>query len=1686
MKTKTIHAAIAAMCVAAALPSWAADWTDANGNEYTALKYIKGNGNGSSTGGPRIITDIRPAGTDAVKLKFMPTTVSGSECLFCTRNSKTGSNVQTDAFSGFRIGSKIRIDRFHSTRYTTCNTTTLAANSEYALIADFNKGDVVGSAEDSAVSINGVYQVLSPQGRSDGKLGYSAYTPAGNLMLFASHLSGSSLSASSAYDNSGSYYLYYFQLYSSSGVLTHNLMPAKNSSNVAGLYDTVGRKFYAPVAGSASGSDAFASAARTVTGSGKKWTGLGSDNKMSTGANWEGGVAPAAGDDLDFTLAPPFAEINADIPGVTFGKMWIDDGEIPTFTGSMTISAINLPMKVADNPAITIVAGNYTWSGGAAANWGDAGIWSYEGSAVTWANDNNAIFNTAATATLDRDVVSMGVAFNADVSIVSNNVAHTLVVPTAFVASGKTATIDVPTVSALEKTGAGTLVLSQDRTSDTVLTEGTLELAGTASLDCPGFTLGTDPAKPVTLRVGADATLANIPSRWVVGNVVGVTSTVYKAGGNWSVDHFTLGNASGAVMTLHNEGGDLLSTNYFYIGNNGAALSTLTVGGGTVGCTTPSSQRVFIGYFNEGVLTVTNTGVFTVDKSLFVANRANGTVNISDGGRVVSGGDIVFGFRSATAIGIVNLGRGGVLEANSAYLYTAGGSATVNFDGGTFKWKGDTTWLSASAVGEIFPPNGSVKAVDVTVSANGGTIDNGGILIRIPRTITGAGGMTFSGAGTTLISANQEYLGTTTVSNGTTLVVSGIALAGPLALDAGSGLDVTNYAGAAAVSATSLMLPSSGTVALTLNGGAFPEGAYTICSAAGVTAADGAKFSITTADGLPSNWSVSGSTLVLSVGNVAGNTWTGGANDGKMSTGGNWLDGSAPVDGDDIDFSSVSASATIIADIANSTFGTVTMGEGVITFTNAIAATNFTDTSKISVGADSTVMVVGDLVFTESGNEYICYTVAAGGRFVVTGDIVAAEGKGVYLYPSMTTSIAGTIAAKGLVNNAAAQCFLLAPSGNHINWEVGEDGITGSYSYYVSPGANSSAKIVAATNFTIAATIDNRKTLVLNTTGTDGVPHTITVGDGTTGLIDDSGYVETTGAGRVLFNSVSTFGGGLAVKGTSTLAVNPGCRPGNAHVHLYEGTTLEVTQAGTVALPGYLTFDSGTTLKLASSGSAVGAITTAGGAISVSGEGTTALVVTGEPLAAGEYPILTPSSAMSENAVTRFALDATAVKGANDAWLAGSNALTMNIGDRSQLPAGVWVGGIDGNFSTAANWKNGIVPSAGTALDFSSVASARTINVDVENAVFGAVAIGEGAITFTGSITATSFSDTAKIAVGENSTVTLDNDLELYRASGGNIYIIETVASGGVFAVTGDIIAKSGNKGTVMPCNTESMYGTISARGLVNNSAEIDKFSFTRGYENSTARWAIGDHGITGTARYCIGNANGVTANVRAEADFTLSAGLVIFRPLTLDTTGSDGVAHTITLGTNTLSVSGGLFGANTAGMAIVAGTGKVVVNYDVDDLSPYATSLTNPFVVTNTATLAFMSGADVGTEMVTVNGDATLEIAESGTVTFNGGLTLDDGATLAFNFTNRATLPVLAVAAGTTFAANGAVTVKVSGVRPKGGENILTSCGGFDAAGVSVSLAADAPKWVKGLSVNSDGNLVLDVKRGGMVLVVK
>ena len=142
-------------------------------------------------------------------------------------------------------------------------------------------------------------------------------------------------------------------------------------------------------------------------------------------------------------------------------------------------------------------------------------------------------------------------------------------------------------------------------------------------------------------------------------------------------------------------------------------------------------------------------------------------------------------------------------------------------------------------------------------------------------------------------------------------------------------------------------------------------------------------------------------------------------------------------------------------------------------------------------------------------------------------------------------------------------------------------------------------------------------------------------------------------------------------------------------------------------------------------------------------------------------------------------------------------------------------------------------------------------------------------------------------------------------------------------------------------------------------------------------------------------------------------------------------------------------------------------------------------YAVTDAATVVLTNGTGFANGTVSVSSTATLAV-ESGTANV-GGLTLAYGAALAFNFTESGVRPVLAVANGATV--SGAVNVKISSElseedKPSGGTRVLTSGGGF--AGKTVSLAAGSPKWVKGVSVNGDGNIVVDIVSNGMMIFVR
>jgi len=463
------------------------------------------------------------------------------------------------------------------------------------------------------------------------------------------------------------------------------------------------------------------------------------------------------------------------------GFTLLDGGSVLDFV-QLTGSDAALCSKVisADGKTITVLKSSvpsYVWNGGAAANWGDAGAWIRGDAAATWADGNNAIFSTAnATATLAADASANSAMFMVDATIADGG--GTLAVPAVFVANGVSATIAAPISGAFEKTGEGTLTVTNRTDSATTISEGTLAICNGASLDWSKLTLGTDAANPVALDLAPDATLTGIPANLYVGGVEDITATVRKSGGSWSVNgNFAVGRASGAVTTFLHEGGTVTASggsSYFVVGATGARRSSMIVSGGTVSTLTPS-PNMMIGSNTDGAVVVTNTGTMSARGPIVVSVQAVGSLDVADGGTVVAGGLYIGGASSSATTGTVSLASGGMIELRSSVTNRYGtGMGTFNFNGGTLTAGASCTLIA------------SHDKLTVNVLANGGTIDNGGNNIVINKGMVGVGGITLRGAGTTTFSVDQEYAGATTVKSGTTLSAIGRTFAGPVVFESGA------------------------------------------------------------------------------------------------------------------------------------------------------------------------------------------------------------------------------------------------------------------------------------------------------------------------------------------------------------------------------------------------------------------------------------------------------------------------------------------------------------------------------------------------------------------------------------------------------------------------------------------------------------------------------------------------------------------------------------------------------------------------------------------------------------------------------------------------------------------------------------------------------------------------------------
>lgn len=568
-----------------------------------------------------------------------------------------------------------------------------------------------------------------------------------------------------------------------------------------------------------------------------------------------------------------------------------------------------------------------------------------------------------------------------------------------------------------------------------------------------------------------------------------------------------------------------------------------------------------------------------------------------------------------------------------------------------------------------------------------------------------------------------------------------------------------------------------------------------------------------------------------------------------------------------------------------------------------------------------------------------------------------------------------------------------------------------------------------------------------------------------------SGAVTKVGSGTLTVARSQTSTAALAVD-SGTLSLNGGlsvARP----VTVASGATLRLNATAKSSI-GNLTLAAGSTVDIAAYSCGVVALEAT--TLNLPAEGTVTLTQNGAAFTAGAYGIVSKDGLTVADGA-KFAVSA---GGLSYEWRVVNDILVLYVGDIP--PDNTWVGfGGDGRIANPMNWAGGVVPAEGADLDFSRLTAATTINADADHA-FGVVTMGSGVKTFIGSLTATSFSDMSKVAVGANSTVTIDGDLVLNTSGNVIDYACYTVAAGGVLRITGKIIVPSTKTYYVTPCFTDSIEGTIAAKGIVNNGQR--EFGLTRARSDAIVNWEIGEAGISGTKHFTIGNVDGAHATVKAAANFTISVRIEQYRKLTLDTAG-----YTITIGDGQ---NGSIIPITPAAqtpeyyLTEFAGSGVVVANYDVSTSG--FTNRSGPLVVKDGATLALKFGTNLGTGLLTVEDGATLKVSESGTVTLAGDLALDDGATLAFNWTQTRPVPQLALASGKTLTLGEGkqLDVELSSTcgRIHGGEHLLTGCGGgFAGATLTPVPVGGAAKWMKGVSVK-DGEIAVDVERSGMIVI--
>lgn len=389
---------------------------------------------------------------------------------------------------------------------------------------------------------------------------------------------------------------------------------------------------------------------------------------------------------------------------------------------------------------------------------------------------------------------------------------------------------------------------------------GTLNLTGANNTFTDNFSIENG-----TVRLtGINTTGAGTVGQASIGTIANQNGVLVIDGGTLnanktnapSVSAGTAASSNGAIIVKN--GGTLNATNEIWLGNPGGGYGSLTLDVGSV----TSGSWLAVSRTGSGILNV-NNGTLTVASQNLVLGSFSGSAGVATltgGTTSVSSGNFIVGETGAGSLTVSGSAAVNIGGAAGVQLGLAGGTGTVNLNGGTVT---TPSVIKGSGTGTLNFNGGKVVAsannptfiqglTNAYVYGGGGTINDGGFAITVAQDFlapTGSGvsaaGVVVSGGGyigAPLVQVSGDGFGATAIANidsngnltGITVTNPGVDYTSASFALSGGGFGNTGSVdnGPSVAANTAGTLTKTGTGTLTLTG---VQGYGTLHTTAGTT-----------------------------------------------------------------------------------------------------------------------------------------------------------------------------------------------------------------------------------------------------------------------------------------------------------------------------------------------------------------------------------------------------------------------------------------------------------------------------------------------------------------------------------------------------------------------------------------------------------------------------------------------------------------------------------------------------------------------------------------------------------------------------------------------------------------------------------------------------------------------------------